>query len=166
MDHKLPSNLGLDMVRVTEAAALTAGRWMGLRQPEEADLAAKEAMVKTLNNLNIDGVVVVGEEEKLGIHSKLDSGQRVGTGEGPSLHLVFDRPPDALEEAIELDLQTLYRWAEAHQEEIQIRQVQIAKADAAIGLARKENLPDFKVGLFYAAIGDAGDVIAFNKSKL
>ena len=96
MNNKLPSNLGLDMVRVTEAAALTAGRWMGLRQPDQADRAAKEAMVKTLNNLEINGVIVVGEEEKLGIHSSLDSGQRVGTGEGPSLDLVFD-PIDGTE---------------------------------------------------------------------
>jgi fructose-1,6-bisphosphatase II len=90
MNQELPSNLGLDMVRVTEAAALVAGRWMGLRQPDQADRAARQTMVETLNNLDIDGMVVIGEEEKLGIHSSLDSGEKVGTGNGPSLDLVFD----------------------------------------------------------------------------
>ena len=96
MNQELPSNLGLDMVRVTEAVALTAGRWMGLRQAAEADQAAKETMVSTLNHLDIDGVIVVGEEEKLGVHSSLDSGTRVGTGKGPALDLVFD-PIDGTE---------------------------------------------------------------------
>ena len=90
MSEELPANLGLDMVRVTEAAALTAGRWMGLRKPKEADQAAKETMVEALNNLDINGVVILGEEEKLGIHSSVNSSRRVGTGEGPSLDLVFD----------------------------------------------------------------------------
>ena len=90
MTNQLPSNLGLDLVRVTEAAALTAGRWMGLKQSEQADRATTQAMVETLNKISIDGSIVVGEEEKLGIHSSLDSGLRVGTGEGPSLDVVLD----------------------------------------------------------------------------
>jgi fructose-1,6-bisphosphatase II len=96
MNHQLPSNLGLDMVRVTEAAALAAGRWMGLKQPDQADRTTTQAMVETLNNINIDGAIVVGEEEKLGIHSSLDSGLRVGTGEGPALDVVLD-PIDGTE---------------------------------------------------------------------
>lgn len=90
MNNQLPSNLGLDLVRVTEAAALAAGRWMGLKQPERADLATKQAMVETLNKIAIDGAIVVGEEEKLGVHSSLDSGLNVGTGNGPSLDVVLD----------------------------------------------------------------------------
>jgi fructose-1,6-bisphosphatase II len=90
MTNQLPSNLGLDLVRVTEAAALTAGRWMGLKQSEQADRATTQAMVETLNKISIDGSIIVGEEEKLGIHSSLDSGLRVGTGEGPSLDVVLD----------------------------------------------------------------------------
>ena len=79
-----PRNLGLDLVRVTEAAALSAGRWMGLGQRNEANQIAAEAMCKALNTLDMDGFIVVGEEERLGIHSPLDSGQRVGTGHGPA----------------------------------------------------------------------------------
>ena len=96
MEHHLPTNLGLDMVRVTEAAALTAGRWMGTKEPDQADRAATEAMVTELNNLDINGKIIVGEEEKLGVHSSLDSGQRVGSGEGPSLDVVLD-PIDGTE---------------------------------------------------------------------
>jgi fructose-1,6-bisphosphatase II len=53
-------------------------------------------MVETLNKIHIDGKIVVGEEEKLGIHSPLDSGLKVGTGEGPSLDVVID-PIDGTE---------------------------------------------------------------------
>ena len=96
MNKQLPSNLGLDLVRVTESAALAAGRWMGLKQPEQADRATEQAMVETLNKIDIDGAIVVGEEEKLGIHSSLDSGLSVGTGQGPSLDVVLD-PIDGTE---------------------------------------------------------------------
>lgn len=51
-------------------------------------------------------------------------------------------------------LEEIYRLAEANQEEIRITETRIEKADARLGLARYENLPDFKVGLFYAGIGD------------
>jgi fructose-1,6-bisphosphatase II len=83
-------NLGLDLVRATEAAALSAGRWMGLGKPDEADQAATKAMFQVLNSLDIDGHIVIGEEGKLGQHSPLDSGQQVGTGAGPSVDLVAD----------------------------------------------------------------------------
>jgi fructose-1,6-bisphosphatase II len=96
MNQELPSNLGLDMVRVTETVALVAGRWMGLRQAAQADQTAKETMVEMLNHLNINGMIVLGEEEKLGVHSSLDHGNKVGTGKGPSLDLVFD-PIDGTE---------------------------------------------------------------------
>jgi fructose-1,6-bisphosphatase II len=85
-----PRNLGLDLVRVTEAAALSAGRWMGLGQRNEANQSAAKAMYEALNTLDMDGYIVVGEEERLGIHSPLDSGQRVGTGHGPAMDVVVD----------------------------------------------------------------------------
>ena len=83
-------NLGLDLVRITEAAALSAGRWMGLGKPADADLAAATAMAKAFSHLNIDGHVVIGEETKLDFHSPLDSGMRVGTGMGPLMDVVAD----------------------------------------------------------------------------
>jgi fructose-1,6-bisphosphatase II len=88
-DHP-PRNLGLDLVRATEAAALSAGRWMGLGRQDEADQSAAEAMYDALNTLDMDGRIVVGEEGKLGTHSLLDSGQRVGTGHGPKMDVVVD----------------------------------------------------------------------------
>jgi fructose-1,6-bisphosphatase II len=85
-----PRNLGLDLVRVTEAAALRAGRWMGLGRTDEADEDAAQAMAEALNTLDMDGHIVIGEEGKLGTHSPLDSGQRVGTGQGPEMDVVVD----------------------------------------------------------------------------
>ena len=62
MTHPPQRNLGLDLVRATEAAALAAGRWMGLGKPDEADNDATEAMFKTLNTLDMEGHIVIGEE--------------------------------------------------------------------------------------------------------
>lgn len=85
-----PRNLGLDLVRVTEAAALRAGRWMGLGRQNEPNCLAAEAMYQALNTLDMDGYIVVGEERRLGMHSPLDTGQRVGTGHGPEMDVVVD----------------------------------------------------------------------------
>ncbi len=88
-DHP-PRNLGLDLVRVTEAAALTAGRWIGRGQSAEADAAAAEAMLEALNTLDMNGRVILGEESKLRRHSPLDSGKKVGTGYGPDMDVLVD----------------------------------------------------------------------------
>jgi fructose-1,6-bisphosphatase II len=90
MEGETPRNLGLDLVRVTEAAALSAGRWMGLGKRHEADQAAITAMHGALNTLDMRGYIVIGEEGKLGTHSALDSGQWVGTGRGPEMDVVVD----------------------------------------------------------------------------
>ncbi len=83
-------NIGLDLVRVTEAAALAAGRWLGRGDRDSANDAATEAMVEILNHLNIDGLIVVGEEGRLHEHSRLDSGMKVGTGRGPQVDVVVN----------------------------------------------------------------------------
>jgi fructose-1,6-bisphosphatase II len=90
MEGRMSRNWGLDLVRATEAAARAAGRWMGLGKRDEADLAAIAAMHRELQTLEIDGHIVVGEEGKLGVHSPLESGQRVGTGDGLALDIVLD----------------------------------------------------------------------------
>lgn len=90
MTEHTPRNLGLDLVRATEAAALQAGRWMGLGKADEADMDTAEAMVEALNTLDMTGRIVIGEEGKLGRHSPLDSGHVVGTGHGPEVDLVVD----------------------------------------------------------------------------
>lgn len=82
-------NIGLDLVRVTEAAAAAAGRWMGLGRVHEAHEAATSAMTKALSQIDINGHIVIGEEGRLGEHSPLDSGERVGKG-GPAVDVVVD----------------------------------------------------------------------------
>jgi len=90
MQEHLSRNLGLDLVRATEAAAIAAGRWMGLGKPVEADSAAAMAMAQALNTFEIDGHIIIGEEGKLGLHSLLDTGQKIGTGRGPAMAVVVD----------------------------------------------------------------------------
>lgn len=85
-----PRNLGLDLVRATEAAALVATRWMGLGKADEADCDAAEAMVRALNTMDVQGRIVIGEEGKLGRHSALDSGSAIGTGQGLAMDVVVD----------------------------------------------------------------------------
>jgi fructose-1,6-bisphosphatase II len=90
MTETISPNLGLDLVRVTEAAALTAGRFMGLGIVDRLNYETAGAMAKAFNTLNIQGQIVVGEEGKLGIHTNLDSGAQVGSGDGPLLDVVAD----------------------------------------------------------------------------
>jgi fructose-1,6-bisphosphatase II len=85
-----PRNLGLDLVRVTEAAALKAGRWMGLGERDKANEEATAAMHGALNSLDMDGCIVIGKEGRLGTHSPLDTNQPVGNGQGPETDVVVD----------------------------------------------------------------------------
>ena len=80
-----PLHPGLGLVRATEAAALAAGRWMGLGDRNAADHAAQGAMAEALNLMPMQGCIVSGEELRSGEHSPLDSGAAVGTGKGPKL---------------------------------------------------------------------------------
>lgn len=64
MIEQLSRNLGLDLVRVTEAGALVAVRWMGLGSPDRADQAATRAVVETLESVGIPGCSVVGGEDR------------------------------------------------------------------------------------------------------
>jgi len=90
MSEQPSRNLGLDLVRATEAAALCAGRWMGLGKPDEAHRAAGKAMYDVLNTVEMDGCVVVGKERRLGQCAMPQSGQRIGTSDGPRVDLVID----------------------------------------------------------------------------
>ena len=56
-------NLSMELVRVTEAAALAAGRWIGRGKKEEADEAATQAMRDMFNSIQMTGTVVIGEGE-------------------------------------------------------------------------------------------------------
>ncbi|MGH8987330.1 MAG: class II fructose-bisphosphatase [Acidimicrobiales bacterium] len=82
-------NLALELVRVTEAAAMAASRWMGRGDKEGADGAAVDAMRIVLQTLRLDGEVVIGEGEK--DHAPmLDTGARVGDGSPPEVDVAVD----------------------------------------------------------------------------
>jgi fructose-1,6-bisphosphatase II len=89
-DHELSPNLGLDLVRSTEAAAIAAGRWMGLGRSEEAETVASRVMLTELNLLPIDGRVAMGEEGRPSRRAPLITGQLIGLGIGPQIDIVAD----------------------------------------------------------------------------
>lgn len=82
-------NLGLEMIRVTEAAAMASARWMGLQQKENGDQAAVDAMRLILNTLPMDGKIVIGEGEKDDA-PMLYNGERVGSGIGQKMDIAVD----------------------------------------------------------------------------
>jgi fructose-1,6-bisphosphatase II len=81
--------MGMELVRVTEAAALACAPYMGRGDKHAADAAATDAMRAVLARVDMDGVVVIGEGEK-DEAPQLYNGERVGTGEGPALDLAVD----------------------------------------------------------------------------
>jgi fructose-1,6-bisphosphatase II / sedoheptulose-1,7-bisphosphatase len=81
-------NLALELVRVTEAAALAASRWMGLGNKNEADGAAVTAMRKAFDSVAINGTVVIGEGE-MDEAPMLFIGEKVGCG-GPAMDIAVD----------------------------------------------------------------------------
>ncbi|MFZ5851887.1 MAG: class II fructose-bisphosphatase [Actinomycetota bacterium] len=82
-------NLALELVRVTEAAAMAAGRWVGRGDKNGADGAAVHAMRQLIGTVAMDGVVVIGEGEK--DHAPmLFNGERVGDGRGPECDVAVD----------------------------------------------------------------------------
>ncbi|HZU57478.1 MAG TPA: class II fructose-bisphosphatase [Actinocrinis sp.] len=82
-------NLALELVRVTEAAAMAAGRWVGRGDKIGADGAAVGAMRHLINTVSMDGVVVIGEGEKDNA-PMLYNGERVGNGDGPECDVAVD----------------------------------------------------------------------------
>ncbi|MPY49678.1 class II fructose-bisphosphatase [Streptomyces acidicola] len=99
-NHHLPSelevpseapdrNLALELVRVTEAAAMAAGRWVGRGDKNGADGAAVRAMRSLVSTVSMNGVVVIGEGEK-DEAPMLFNGERVGDGTGPECDIAVD----------------------------------------------------------------------------
>jgi fructose-1,6-bisphosphatase II / sedoheptulose-1,7-bisphosphatase len=88
MTEMLDRNLALEVVRVTEAAALSASRLMGRGDEKAADQAAVDAMRSALNSLEIDGTVVIGEGER-DEAPMLYIGEKVGKG-GPKVDIALD----------------------------------------------------------------------------
>src|SRR3954470_13924080 len=81
-------NLALELVRVTEAAALAASRWMGRGKKNEADGAAVEAMRRAFDTVAIQGTVVIGEGE-MDEAPMLYIGEKLGAG-GPAMDIAVD----------------------------------------------------------------------------
>jgi len=99
-NHHLPSeldvpaeapdrNLALELVRVTEAAAMAAGRWVGRGDKNGADGAAVRAMRSLVSTVSMNGVVVIGEGEK-DEAPMLFNGEHVGDGTGPEVDIAVD----------------------------------------------------------------------------
>ena len=82
-------NLALELVRVTEAAALAAARWVGRGEKESADGAAVDAMRLLLDTVPMDGTVVIGEGEK-DEAPMLYNGERIGDGSPPEVDIAVD----------------------------------------------------------------------------
>ncbi|MEU8226361.1 class II fructose-bisphosphatase [Kribbella sp. NPDC048915] len=87
--HAPDRNLALELVRVTEAAAMAAGRWVGRGDKNGADGAAVNAMRTLIGTVGMNGVVVIGEGEKDNA-PMLYNGERVGSGEGPECDVAVD----------------------------------------------------------------------------
>ncbi len=89
MTHKPDRNLAMELVRVTEAAALSAARYMGLGNKEAGDQAAVDSMRAVLETVNVDGTVVIGEGEK-DEAPMLYNGEKVGQTPGPAMDVAVD----------------------------------------------------------------------------
>ncbi len=82
-------NLAMELVRVTEAGAMAAGRWVGRGDKEGGDGAAVDAMRELVNTVSMRGVVVIGEGEKDNA-PMLYNGEEVGNGDGPECDFAVD----------------------------------------------------------------------------
>jgi fructose-1,6-bisphosphatase II len=82
-------NLALELVRVTETAALAAAPWVGRGEKDLADGAAVKAMRAMINTVDMSGIVVIGEGEK-DQAPMLHNGEHVGNGDGPSCDVAVD----------------------------------------------------------------------------
>ena len=82
-------NLALELVRVTESAAMSAGRWIGRGDKISADQAAVDGMRLMLDTTSMAGVVVIGEGEK-DEAPMLFNGEEVGSGSGPEVDVAVD----------------------------------------------------------------------------
>jgi fructose-1,6-bisphosphatase II len=87
--HVVDRNLALEIVRVTEAAAMAASRWVGHGDKNGADGAAVDAMRHMLGSVSMDGVVVIGEGEK-DEAPMLYNGEHLGDGSPPAIDIAVD----------------------------------------------------------------------------
>nr|WP_051687894.1 class II fructose-bisphosphatase [Kocuria massiliensis] len=88
-NNQADRNLALELVRVTEAAAIAGGNWVGAGDKNSADGAAVDAMRKMLSTVHFNGTVVIGEGEK-DEAPMLFNGEELGDGDGPALDVAVD----------------------------------------------------------------------------
>ena len=88
-DLKPDRNLALELVRVTEAAAMAAGRWVGRGDKNDADGVAVDAMRAMISSIGMRGTIVIGEGEKDNA-PMLFNGEEVGDGTGPECDVAVD----------------------------------------------------------------------------
>src|SRR5215207_4163622 len=89
MASPMDRNLALELVRVTEAAAMAAARWMGFGDPQRVEQAAVDAMRLVLGTVDMDGLVVIGEGEP-GEAAQLYRGEAIGNGTPPRVDVAAD----------------------------------------------------------------------------
>ena len=89
MANRPDRNLAMELVRVTEAAAMAAGRWMGRGDKNKSDQAAVDAMRLILGSIDMDGIVVIGEGEK-DEAPMLYNGEIIGNGQPPRVDIAVD----------------------------------------------------------------------------
>ncbi len=90
MSRQAPDrNIAMELVRVTEAGAMAAARWIGRGDKEAADQAAVDAIRYVLDSVDMQGVVVIGEGEK-DEAPMLYNGEEVGNGDGPAVDVAID----------------------------------------------------------------------------
>ncbi|MGH2586705.1 MAG: class II fructose-bisphosphatase [Dehalococcoidia bacterium] len=89
MPEPMERNLALELVRVTEAAAMSAARWMGRGDKIAADQAAVDAMRTAMQTVDMDGIVVIGEGEK-DEAPMLYIGEEIGNGSPPQVDIAVD----------------------------------------------------------------------------
>jgi fructose-1,6-bisphosphatase II len=87
--QKPDRNMAMELVRVTEAASMAAGRWVGRGDKEAADQAAVDAMRLMIDSVAMDGVVVIGEGEK-DEAPMLYNGEQIGDGSPPEVDIAVD----------------------------------------------------------------------------
>lgn len=136
-------NLALELVRVTEAAALAAGRYMGLGQRELGRRAAVEAIRVMFQTVQMNGVVVLGGGSPGGTPN-VSPGERVGGGDGPDVDVAIDPiegtgllaqgRANALSVVAVADAGSLYRPSGAYMEKIAVGRTSAGAIDLAAGV--------------------------------
>ncbi|WP_028391223.1 class II fructose-bisphosphatase [Bacillus cihuensis] len=158
-------NLSMELVRVTEAAALAAGQWMGRGKKEEADEAATQAMRDMFNSIQMKGTVVIGEGE-MDEAPMLFIGEKLGTGTGSEIDIAVDPlegtnivaagTSNALATIAVADRGNLLHAPDMYMEKIAVGPESVGKIDinapviknlTAVATAKNKNIEDLVVAI-------------------